>query len=253
MPASDSPSTLPPAPLSQSGSRLLASIAAADLAELLPRLEPVELAPREVLQVPEQPVAYVYFPEEGYVSRLAPMDDGDFAEVGLIGPEGMVGLPVLLGNDRDTFESMVQVPGRALRIEAQAFRDIIGRQPGLQRALLRYALAHFEEVARSAACNGRHSVEQRLSRWMLMAHDRIEGNEFPMTHEFLAMMLGIRRAGVTTAAGMLQKAGLISYQRGRMAVTDRPGLETVACECYGIGRRAVDRLVGPHPRRPYWR
>jgi CRP-like cAMP-binding protein len=118
--------------------------------------------------------------------------------------------------------------------------------PALRRLLLRYALVHHGQVARTAACNGRHHTDQRLARWLLMAHDRTTGNdEFPMTHEFLSMMLGVRRAGVTMAAGQLQKAGFIRYERGCIEVTDRPGLESAACECYGIVRRACDALLGP--------
>jgi CRP-like cAMP-binding protein len=235
--------------------RLLAAVPPGDLARLWPRLQPVELALRQVLHAPEEPVTAVYFPESGYISRLAPMDDGDSAEVGLIGPEGLDGLAVLLGGDSDSFETMVQAPGTALRIDATAFREELDRTPSLRTVLHRYALAHFEQVARSAACNGRHVIEQRLARWLLMGHDRVEGDEFPMTHEFLSMMLGVRRAGITVAAGALQKAGLIRYERGRMRITDRPGLEAAACECYGIARRAYDRLLGPPSgaNRPYWR
>jgi CRP-like cAMP-binding protein len=235
--------------------RLLAALPPEDLARLWPRLRPVELAIRQILYAPEEPVTAVYFPETGYASRLAPMDDGDFAEVGLIGPEGMIGLAVLLGGDRDSFEMMVQVPGTALRMEAEAFREELDRIPSLRTVLHRYALVHFEQVARSAACNGRHNVDQRLARWLLMSHDRVEGDEFPMTHEFLSMMLGVRRAGITVAAGTLQKAGLIRYERGRMQITDRPGLEAASCECYGIARRAHDRLLGPPAgaSEPYWR
>jgi CRP-like cAMP-binding protein len=235
--------------------RLLTALPPEDLARLWPRLQPVELAIRKVLHTPEEPVTAVYFPESGYLSRLAPMDDGDFAEVGLIGSEGMAGLAVLLEGDRDSFEIMVQVPGTALRMDAGAFREEVDRIPSLRTVLHRYALAHFEQVARSAACNGRHNIDQRLARWLLMAHDRVEGDEFPMTHGFLAMMLGVRRAGITVAAGTLQKAGLIRYERGRMAITDRPGLEAASCECYGIARRASDRLLGPPAgaSRPYWR
>lgn len=235
--------------------RLLAALPPEDLARLRPRLEPVELALRQVLHAPEEPVAAVYFPETGYCSRLAPMDDGDSAEVGLMGPEGMVGLSVLLGGDRDGLEVMVQVPGTALRMAAAAFRAELDRIPSFRDLLLRYALAHFEQVARTAACNGRHQTEQRLARWLLMAHDRVEGEAFPMTHEFLSMMLGVRRAGVTVAAGQLQKAGYIRYERGRMEVTDRPGLEAAACECYGVARRAHERLLGrpAGARGPYWR
>jgi CRP-like cAMP-binding protein len=235
---------------------LLAALPPGDLVRLRPRLERVELAFRKVLHAPEEPVAAVYFPETGYCSRLAPMDDGDSAEVGLMGPEGMVGLSVLLGGDRDGFEVMVQVPGTALRMEAGPFREALERIPALRTLLLRYALAHFEGVARTAACNGRDQTEQRLARWLLMAHDRVEGAAFPMSHEFLSMMLGVRRARVTVAAGVLQKAGFIRYERGHMEVTDRPGLEAAACECYGMARRAHERLLGPPAGargRPYGR
>jgi CRP-like cAMP-binding protein len=246
---------LPDQPTPAPRNRLLAALPPDDLARLWPRLEPVELASRQTLHAPDEPIGSVYFPETGYLSRLAPMDDGDSAEVGLIGPEGMVGLAILHGSDRDGFEIIVQVPGTALRIDAAAFREELDRIPALQALLHRYALAHFEQVARTAACNGRHQTDQRLARWLLMAHDRVEGDEFPMTHEFLSMMLGVRRAGITVAAGQLQKAGLIRYERGRMEITDRPGLEAAACECYGIARRAYDRLLGPPEGsgKPYWR
>ena len=224
--------------------RLLAALPPDDLARLWPQLQPVELVFHKTLHKPEETVTAVHFPESGYISRLAPLDDGDCAEVGLVGPEGMTGLALLLGGDRDNFELLVQVPGTALRIEAGPFREALNYIPTLRTVLNRYALAHFEQVARSAACNGRHHVEQRLARWLLMSHDRVEGDEFPMTHEFLSMMLGVRRAGITVAAGQLQKAGLIHYERGRIEVTDRPGLESVACECYGMVRRAQDRLFG---------
>jgi CRP-like cAMP-binding protein len=235
--------------------RLLAALPPDDLARFLPRLEPVELTLRQILQEVEQPIRAVYFPETGYLSRLAYMDNGDSAEVGLIGPEGMMGLAPLLGADIEGFEIMVQVPGTGLRIGTAAFREELERIPSLRPTLSRYALAHFEQVTRSAACNGRHHIEQRLARWLLMAHDRVGTDDFPMTHEFMSMMLGVRRAGVTVAAGVLQKAGFIRYERGRIAITDRPGLEAASCECYGIERRAYDRLIGPPPdaKGAYWR
>jgi CRP-like cAMP-binding protein len=235
--------------------RLLAALPPEDLARLWPRLVPVKLELRQTVHASEEEITTVVFPETGYVSRLAPMDDGDFAEIGLMGPEGMVGLAVLLGSDRDSCETLVQVAGTALQIGADAFREELDRIPSLRAVLNLYVLAHFEQVTRTGACNGRHNIEQRLARWMLMAHDRVEGDEFPMTHEFMAMMLGVRRAGVTVTAGGLQKAGLIHYERGRMTVMDRPGLEAVSCECYGIARRAYDRLLGPAEgrKRPYWR
>jgi CRP-like cAMP-binding protein len=224
--------------------RLLRALSPDDLARLWPRLEVVELPFRQVLHAPGQPIEAVYFPETGYASMLAYMEDGDAAEVGLAGHEGMVGLPILLGADHDDIEAMVQVPGTALRMDAKAFREALERIPAFRTLLLRYALVHHGQVARTAACNGRHHIDQRLARCLLMAHDRSEGDDFPMTHEFLSMMLGVRRAGITVAAGTLQKAGFIHYDRGRIEVTDRPGLESVACECYGIVRRAQDQLLG---------
>ncbi|WP_043344372.1 Crp/Fnr family transcriptional regulator [Belnapia moabensis] len=227
-----------------SRNRLLAALPSGVLAELWPQLQSVELPFRHVLQAPGKPIEAVYFPETGWASMLAYMEDGDAAEVGLIGREGFIGLPVLLGADHDDIEAMVQGPGTALRMDARAFRQELQRLPALHDLLLRYALVHHGQVARTAACNGRHHTDQRLARWLLMGHDRAEGDEYPMTHEFLSMMLGVRRAGVTVSAGALQKAGHIQYGRGRITITDRPGLESVACECYGMVRRAHDSLFG---------
>lgn len=225
--------------------RLLSALPPAILAQLWPRLDPVELVLREVLHAVGKPLTAVYFPEKGYVSMLAYLEDGDAAEVGIIGREGVVGLPLLLGADADDLEAMVQSPGAALRMEAEAFRDSLERIPAFRALLLRYALVHHGQVARTAACNGRHNIDQRLARWLLISHDRADGDSFPMTHEFLSMMLGVRRAGVTVAAGLLQKAGFIHYERGHIEITDRRGLESVACECYGVVRRAQDSLLGP--------
>src|SRR5690349_20043497 len=135
---------------------------------------------------------------------LALLDDGDSAEVALVGREGMLGLPLLFGTDRSSIEAMVQAPGSGLRLQADSFLEEMNEHTALPTILLRYAMAQYEHLARIAACNGRHQIEQRLARWLLMAHDRADGDEFPMTHEFLSMMLGVRRAGVTVAAGALQ-------------------------------------------------
>jgi len=227
-----------------SRNRLLAAVPSEVLAELWPQLKSVELPLRQVFHAPGQPIDAVYFPETGCFSMLAYLEDDDDAEVGLVGREGFVGLPVLLGADHDDIEAMVQGPGTALQMDAQAFREERERFPVLRSLLLRYALFHHGQVARTAACNGHHHIDQRLARWLLMAHDRAEGDEFPMTHEFLSMMLGVRRAGVTVSASALQNAGYIQYGRGRIQITDRPGLESIACECYGVVRRAHDRLFG---------
>jgi len=222
--------------------RLLAALSPDSLARLRPRLEMVEMPFRQTLHEPEVPMETVYFPESGWASMLAVLEDGDAAEVGLVGFEGVIGLPVLLRGECDDLEALVQAPGTAFSLSAEALRQAMDEDADLRHLLLRYVLAHHGQVARTGACNGRHHTEQRLARWLLMAHDRAEGDEFPMTHEFLSMMLGVRRAGVSVAAGALQKAQLIRYERGRIEVTDRPGLESAACECYGIQRRAYDRL-----------
>jgi CRP-like cAMP-binding protein len=235
------------APPSSFRNRLLQALPPDTLAELWPQLEPVDLTLRQVLQVPEQSMPAAWFVETGLVSMIATLEDGDGAEVGMVGNDGMVGLPLLLDDDRDDLEGIVQVPGAGYRIPAEAFRDALDRLPELRRLLNRYALVHHGQVARTGACNGRHHIDQRLARWMLMAHDRTEGDTFPFTHEMIAMMLGVRRAGVTVAAGVLQKAGLIHYKGGRITVTDRPGLENASCECYGVVRRARDRLFGLGP------
>ncbi len=200
--------------------RLLAALPPDDLARLWPGLEAVELPLRQVLHTPGTPIEAVYFPETGFVSMLSYLEDDDAAEVGIFGYDGFVGLPVLLGADHDDIEAMVQSPGAALRMDAQAFREALERIPALRTLLLRHALVHHGQVARTAACNGRHQIDQRLARWLLMSHDRAEGDDFPMTHEFLGLMLGVRRAGITVSVGQLQKAGFIRYEQGRIAEGD---------------------------------
>ncbi|MCB4821906.1 Crp/Fnr family transcriptional regulator [Roseicella aerolata] len=224
---------------------LLAALPPEDLARFRRRLELVDLPLRHVLHAPDAPIGAVHFPETSWISLLAMLEGGDAAGVGMIGREGMVGLPLLYGTDQSPFEAMAQMGGNALRLDAAAFRDALEHSPALRALLLRYARAFSTQVSWTAACNGRHLLEQRLTRWMLIAHDRAGGDDFPMTHEFLAMMLGVRRAGVTVAAGALQRAGLIRYDRGRITVSDRRGLEAAACECYGMVRREFRRLLGP--------
>jgi CRP-like cAMP-binding protein len=224
--------------------QLLAKLPAEDFAYLVPHLRQVDLAVRTTVHGAGEPIAAVFFPERGYASILAALDDGDSAEVGMIGPEGMIGLPLLYGTDRSPVEAMVQGGGSAFRLSADVFQHALEERPSLLPPLLRYAMAFNVQVTLTAACNGRHLVEQRLARWLLMAHDRTEGDEFAMTHEFLSMMLGVRRAGVTVAAGALQKAGYVRYAKGRIQVTDRAGLEAAACECHFIVRREFDRLLG---------
>jgi CRP-like cAMP-binding protein len=223
---------------------LLTALPSEVLAALLPHLRRVALPIREIHHRPNEMISSVLFPEQGYVSLLATLEDGDAAEVGLVGREGILGIALVLGADRSPLESLVQAEGHALQLAAEIFLARMNEHPSLKALMLRYVMAFNMQVAMTAACNGRHQIEQRLSRWLLMAHDRIEKDEFPMTHEFLSMMLGVRRAGVTVAAGMLQKAGFISYDRGRVRITDRPGLEAAACECHGTVAREFERLLG---------
>jgi CRP-like cAMP-binding protein len=225
--------------------QLLAKLPTEDFAYLVPHLRQVDLTFRTTVHGAGEPIAAVLFPERGYASMLAALDDGDSAEVGMIGREGMIGLPLLYGTDRSLVEAMVQGGGSAFRMPADMFQRALEERPSLLPPLLRYAMAFSVQVTMTAACNSRHLVEQRLARWLLMAHDRTDGDEFAMTHEFLSMMLGVRRAGVTVAAGALQKAGYVHYEQGRVQVTDRAGLEAAACECHFIVRREFERLLGP--------
>jgi CRP-like cAMP-binding protein len=171
------------------------------------------------------------------------MANGQAAEVGTIGNEGVVGLPLLLGDDRAPTSVYVQVPGAGLRMKAAPFKKELTRSASMRTVMHRYAHAVFNQVAQSAACNQFHSLEQRCCRWLLMTHDRMQSDEFLLTQEFLAMMLGVQRTGVTVAAGALQRAGLIRYKRGNVTIIDRRGLMDRSCECYGISKTEFDRLL----------
>ncbi len=224
--------------------RLLAALPAEELSRLLPRLEPQEARLRAPLMEPDLPVTAVHFPETGWVSMIARMMDGRSAEVGMLGSEGIVGLSLLMGTDQNALEALVQAPGTVLRLPAAAFRESLEDCPSLRPMLLRYALAFQAQVTQTAACNGHHALDQRLARWLLMAHDRACGDSFPMTQELLALMLCVHRPGVTVSARLFQQAGLIRYAQGQMTITDRPGLEAAACECYGAVRRQFEALLG---------
>ena len=229
---------------------LLAALPPEDAARLLPGLQRVELPFDKTLYPSDGALDAVLFVESGMVSLLATLEGGEQVEVGITGREGLVGLPLVFGDDRSITEARVQMEGTALRIGAAALRAAMDESAALRNVLLRYALAFQAQVTMTAACNARHAIEQRLARWLLTAHDRTGADEFDMTHEFMSMMLGVRRPGVSLAAGVLQKAGLIRYARGRMEVTDRHGLEAASCECYHATRREFTRLLGvaPPPR-----
>lgn len=229
--------------LSPIRNRLLAALPPEDFARLRPDLQRVELPFNHTFFPADGAVDALLFLESGMASMLATLGDGEQVEVGVVGREGAIGLPLVFGDDRSLVEAMVQQEGTALRIGAEALRAAMEESAALRSLLLRYALAFQAQITLTAACNARHAIEQRLARWLLIAHDRAEADEFPMTHEFLSLMLGVRRPGVSLAAGVLQKAGLIRYSRGRMAVADRPGLEDVSCECYHTVRREYARLL----------
>ena len=224
--------------------RLLRALPAEDHAWIEPHLEHVALKFKQTLADPNEPFRHVYFIETGVVSVINHIAGG-MIEVGTIGNEGLAGLSVFLDADAIPSQSLVQVAGEAKRVRADIFAAGADERAGLRRVLHRYTQAFLTQVAQTAACNRAHELQERCARWMLMTHDRAGGDDsFPMTHEFLSFMLGVRRAGVTVAAGMLQKAGLISYSRGTVTVLDRKGLEAASCDCYGIVRAHFDRLLG---------
>jgi CRP-like cAMP-binding protein len=224
--------------------RLLAALAPEERTALVPHLEPVSLAIGEVLAEPGVPLAHVYFPETAILSVINRMADGAAVEVGTVGNEGLVGLAALLGAEASESQTLAQIPGTALRLPAALLAAEAAARPALRRLLDRYTQAYITQVSQGAACNRLHGIEARCARWLLMTHDRVGGADaFPLTQEFLAIMLGVRRAGVSVAAGALQDAGLIRYRRGGIRVLDREGLEAAACECYGVVRRQFDRLL----------
>ncbi|MCW2240968.1 Crp/Fnr family transcriptional regulator [Azospirillum canadense] len=224
--------------------RLLAALPATDFGRLAAALTPVTLSLKQFLVEANEPIAAAYFIETAMVSYLAYLADGEALEVGLIGCEGMVGLPLVLGVDRAAVGAMVQMSGTALRISPAALRQACNDSEAIRTRLLRYMQALHAQVSQTAVCNGCHTLQERLARWLLMAHDRAKANQFPMTHEFMATMLGVRRSGVTVTAGALKQAGLISYTNGHMTILDRSGLEAAACECYGAVHRQYEQLLG---------
>jgi CRP-like cAMP-binding protein len=223
--------------------RLLVSLPRDEYDRLLPHLEKVSLPLRDILYEANGPIEHVFFPLVGVVS-LVIIDDDFTLEVGIIGNEGLVGTPVFLESDRSPTRAIAQIPGEALRMEAKVFQKEMKRAGPLFSLVQRHTQTLINQISQSIVCNHRHSVEKRMCRWLLMSHDRVGDDEFPLTHEFLAQMLGVCRPTVTGVAGTLQKAGLINYHRGRITVLDRKGLETACCECYKVVAKELDRLLG---------
>jgi len=221
----------------QAANSLLAALPRDDYKRLLAELEPVRLTYGEVLHQPGERVRHVYFPSDAHVSLLVVVENGKALEVGLVGREGMVGVSLALGVDDSPVRALVQGTGTALRMKAGSFREELARCAPLQRELYRYAYAKLAQARQTAACNHFHRVEARLARWLLLTHDRVHSDQFHLTHEFLADVLGVRRAGVTKAASDLQRRKLIGYRRGNIRILDRNGLKAVACPCYEIVRK----------------
>ena len=221
----------------------LGTLPDAERAELLPHLETVMVEAREVLIEAGRPVEYVYFPESAIISMVGPLLRDASIAVASVGREGIVGLSTVLGTSVSAMRAMGQIPGTARRIRADVLRELAAPQGAVRESLLRHTEAFLVQVAQTAVCNAAHLVEERCARWLLMTHDRVAGDEFPLTQELLAFMLGVRRAGVSEAAALLRRSGLIDYSRGRITVRDRAGLESSSCECYRIVRAHVDRLL----------
>ena len=226
-----------------SGSRLVDALSPAERARIEPFLEPVKLTSAEVLNSEGDPIPYAFFPVNAVTSTLTELPEGDSVEVGLMGAEGVVGLALLYGQRIASATVIVQIPGHGFRIAAETFvREVVENGGEFYRLLLRYANMFSAMVAQGAACNASHGIDQRLARWILQVHDRVGVPEFPLTHEFIALMLGVRRASVSEAASRLRQAGAIDYRIGHVRVTDRGALEAAACGCYAVMRRFADRI-----------
>lgn len=229
------------------GNRLLAALPPADLALLTPHLKDMALEQGAILQEQGERIDQVYFAHEGMISLLAVMQQGDAIETATVGREGAVGSLAGLGTRRSHTRAVVQVAGTASRITAARFCKAAGESPAIRDTIVRYGEMLLIQVQQTAACNALHDVEERLSRWLLQARDRVDGNTIRLTHEFLSQMLGVRRPTVTVVARMLQDAGLIRYHRGHIEIVDRQGLEARACECYAVIRRQIDKVT-PAPK-----
>ena len=229
------------APRPHNRNDLLASLPPEEYARLAPYLEQVEMQHGHILYKINDKIEHVYFPLNSMISLVSQTSDGTSVEVGLTGYEGMVGLSVVLGVERSPHIAMVQIHDGAMRLRTEVVREEFKRGGALQDVLLRFTQSLMLQISQVAVCNRLHLVEERLARWLLMSHDRCVSEDLPLTQEFIALMLGVRRAGVTTAAVTLQAEGYINYKRGHISITDRKGLEKYSCGCYQIIKADFDR------------
>ena len=236
-----------PSPLQN---HLLAALPAEVRERLFPYLEPMPMPLGKVLYESGDTLRHVYFPTTAIVSLLYVMESGASAEISVVGNEGLIGVAVFMGGESTPSRAIVQSAGHAFRLPGQRLKDEFSRHGEMLLLMLRYTQSLITQMAQTAVCNRHHSIDQQLCRWLLLSLDRLQGNELVMTQELIANMLGVRREGVTEAAGKLQKLGLIEYSRGRITVLDRPGIEQLCCECYAVVKKETDRLLPYVPVRP---
>jgi len=223
--------------------QLLASLPKLEYQRLVPHLEQVPLPLGQVLYESREAVKHAYFPNQAMVSLVSILENGSTAEVGMVGNEGVVGFPIFLGGGFATNRAVVQIEGSAMKMDAEILKAEFQRGGALQRLLLLHTQVLIAQISQTAACNRHHLLEKRLARWLLTAQDCALSNDLRLTQEFISDMLGTRRAGVTVAAGMLQKAGIISYSRGKITILDRKALQAAACECYEVVKGEFQRLL----------
>lgn len=224
--------------------RLLAMLPQEEYERILPHLSHVSFKFGEAVYESGGRMSYVYFPANTIISLLYMMENGSSAEMGMVGNEGLVGIALFMGGDTMPNRAVVQSAGGAYRMRAKVLQEEFARGGAFQRLLLRYTQALITQMSQTAVCNRLHEIEQQLCRWLLLSHDRLDSDELVMTQELIANMLGVRREGVTAAAGRLQEQGLISYVRGRIRILDRSGLEAAVCECYKVVKDEFNRLLG---------
>ncbi|BAQ62993.1 cAMP-binding proteins - catabolite gene activator and regulatory subunit of cAMP-dependent protein kinases [Geminocystis sp. NIES-3708] len=227
-----------------SSNKLLNHLSLSEYQQIAPYFQEVTLKAGQILYDPYDPITFAYFPLTAMISLVSIMENGATTEIGLIGNEGMIGLPIFLGGEYTTSQVIVQIAGTSLKIKAQILKQEFAKGGTLQKILLLYTQARLTQIAQSATCNRQHKIEARLARWLLSVYDSVLIDELPLTQEFISNMLGVRRAGVTIAANGLQKKSIISYNRGKIVILDHEKLKETSCECYRVVEEEFIRLIG---------